>query len=100
MANLELNPETIGGFVEVARAHGDLQLTILTREGVRELMPAGELPPEIEYYEEIADYYTQGGVERRAMQLLDEHKYDLLFAPREGDIIKAARLREIYGIQG
>jgi len=100
MANLELNPETIGGFVEVARAHGDLQLTILTREGVRDLMPAGELSPEIEYYEEIPDYYTQGGVERRAMQLLDENKYDLLFAPREGDIIKAARLREIYGIPG
>jgi hypothetical protein len=100
MTNLELNPETIGGFVDVAREHGDLWLTILTREGVRELLPYDELPPQIVAYEEIPDYYTQGGVERRAMDLLDERPFDLIFAPREGDIIKAARLRERYGVPG
>ncbi|MFL6137230.1 MAG: acetyl-CoA carboxylase biotin carboxylase subunit family protein [Frankiaceae bacterium] len=100
LQSLHRHRETIAGYVRVAREHGDLRLCILTREGVRETLPYSDLPPEIELLEEVPDYFIPGALERRAMSLLTERPCDAIFAPREDDIIRAARLRELFDIPG
>ncbi|RII07919.1 hypothetical protein DSC45_34400 [Streptomyces sp. YIM 130001] len=99
MQALHLNAEAIDSYTRVAREHGNAELWILTREGVRAGLP-DELPPSIRMLEEVPDFYARGGLERRAMELLEQEDFDLLFAPREGDIIRAARLREAYDVPG
>lgn len=81
--SLDVNAAMIADYADVARRHGDLSLTVLTREGVRDRL-AGGVPEEVELLEEVPDYYTPGAVERRVMELLRNSSYDLLFAPREG----------------
>ncbi|MEU7841689.1 hypothetical protein AB0B39_12115 [Micromonospora sp. NPDC049114] len=97
--SLDVNAAMIADYADVARRHGDLSLTVLTREGVRDRL-AGGVPEEVELLEEVPDYFTPGAVERRAMELLRNSSYDLLFAPREGDVVRAARIREKFGIEG
>jgi hypothetical protein len=84
----------IAEYAEVARRHGQLSLTVLTREGVRGKFTDG-VPDGVELLEEVPDYYTPGAVERHVIELLQNSTYDLLFAPREGDIVRAAPSREI-----
>ncbi|WP_327710597.1 hypothetical protein OG912_20335 [Streptomyces sp. NBC_00464] len=97
--SLDVNASMIADFADVARRHGDLSLTVLTREGVRDRFANG-VPDEVELLVEVPDYYTPGAVERRVSELLRESAYDLVFAPREGDIVRAARLREKFDIEG
>lgn len=96
----KLNEATIASYVSVARMHGDLELWILVRQGVAALPGVEAVRGEIRMLEEVADFYARGLVERRVISLLETEKFDLLFAPREGDIIRAARLREKYAIAG
>lgn len=90
---------SIEAYAEVARRHGGLDLWILVRPGVFALIGDTELPG-VRMVEELADYDVPGVLERRAMDLQEKERFDILYSPREGDIVRAARLREKYGIPG
>ncbi len=49
---------------------------------------------------ESFDHYLTGEVDIRAIELYEEYKYDVIIAVSEYDIIRAAKLREYFGLEG
>lgn len=94
-----LNGLLLRSYLEMARRHGELELSVVTQKGVSELLSVEERTAFVDYVE-LDDYRRAGELERTVLRLAADRDFDRIFAPREFDLIRAARLRSLLGIEG
>lgn len=87
------------GYTDLVNRFPDLSLDVITGMGVREYLPDATIRA-FSRYTELPEFRRGGTAEAAAWNALRARRYDVLFAPREDDLIPAARLREWFGLAG